>query len=137
MTADPPIATVTMRPMARDPYPARMRRLGPTTAYSYISTVAGFPFFIDPDVPGAGSNRPGNRTPNGMNRYIHLGRCRHRTCGYDQHRQKCQFYCFTLHMLVFKLNNFNAKTKPPPSDKSGGGLLSYVWKMLRIFGPAF
>jgi hypothetical protein len=104
VTGNPPITTTLMRPVTGDPDPTPMRRKGPVTAYSYIGAAAGFPFFIDPHMPGAGSHRPGNGVPNGMYRDIDLSRSLigQRTCRDHYHYQKCQFYNFTFHMLVFK-----------------------------------
>jgi hypothetical protein len=58
--------------MTGDPNPTRMRRLGPVTADGYIGTAAGFPFFIDPHVPGTRRHRPWYGMPHGTNRNIDL-----------------------------------------------------------------
>jgi hypothetical protein len=42
------------------------------TANGYITTAAPFPVFIDPDVSGAWSRWPGDRTPGRMYGYIDL-----------------------------------------------------------------
>ena len=77
------------------------------TTDSYIRTAAGFPFFIDPHVPGARSHRTGNGVPHGTNRYIDLcgSLIRQRTSRHHYHNQNGQFYNFTLLMLVFKFND--------------------------------
>jgi hypothetical protein len=74
------------------------------TTDSYISAATPNPVFIDPDVTGARSNRPCDRMPCGTNGYIDLGASLDRSCTDDQHNEKCQFYHFRFHTLVFKLN---------------------------------
>lgn len=88
------------------------------TANGYVSAAAGFPLLIDPHMSGTRSNGTNDRMPYGPYRYINLsGSCiRDRTCSHHQNRQKCQFYKFTFHMLVFKLTI---------------GLI-YAWKVKRV-----
>ena len=72
------------------------------TTYSDISPVTRFPLLIDPHVPGARSHRTRNGMPCGSNGNINLSGSRHSTGANHQNNQKCQFYNFTFHMLVFK-----------------------------------
>lgn len=57
------------------------------TAYGYIRTAAGFPFFIDPHVPGAGSHRTRYGMPYGTNGDIDLSGSlvRNRTGSHNNH----------------------------------------------------
>jgi hypothetical protein len=86
----------------------RLRRQRPVTAYSHVSAATPNPVFIDPYMPGAGGNRPCNRMPCGTNGYIDLGAGLDRSCTDDQHNEKCQFYHFRFHKLVFKLKHWMA-----------------------------
>jgi hypothetical protein len=75
------------------------------TANGYIRTTTGFPLLVDPHVSRTRSNGTYYRMPYRPHRYIDLrgSRVRNRTRSYHNDRQKCQFYKFTFHMLVFKL----------------------------------
>lgn len=111
MTGMPIMTPVPMRPMTRHPDPARMRWLCPVTANSNIRPVPCFPLFVDPDVTRARSDRPYHRMPNRTNRYINLSGSGvgERPCTHYHCEQKCQFYKFLLHMLVFKFTNWTSK----------------------------
>ena len=78
------------------------------TANSYVGTASPNPVFVNPDVTGARSNRPCNRMPCGTNGYINLGASLNGSCTDDQHNEKCQFYHFRFHKLVFKLKHWMA-----------------------------
>jgi hypothetical protein len=78
------------------------------TADSYVLATTPLPVFVNPDVTGARSNRPGDRMPGRANGYIDLGTSLDRSCTDDQHNEKCQFYHFRFHKLVFKLKHWMA-----------------------------
>lgn len=106
------MSPAAMFPMTGIPDPARMRGLGPVPTDGDISAVTPCPFFVDPDVARARSNRPYDRVPNGAYRYKDLcgngvGERTHAEC---QGKQKGQFYNFTLHMLVFKFKDWTTNS---------------------------
>jgi hypothetical protein len=58
--------------MAGYPEPTPIRRLGPMTANGYISTAAGFPLLVDPNMSRTRSNGTNYRMPYRPYRYIDL-----------------------------------------------------------------
>jgi len=72
MTGNPPVTPTLMCPMAGDPDPTGMRRLGPMTTDGYIGAATRFPLLVDPHVSRTRSNGTNNRMPYRPYRYIDL-----------------------------------------------------------------